>query len=319
MGRGKLSRIHDQFKVEPPLLCERTWSALCARFPSTKRDAESYKSKKWGKVWRSPNNIRDVPKVKTASLALLVAASINAYGGQEPLLACGSDSEQPPFSFFERKSGAKTNNVVGVTVDVIKAIGAKLGNQIKIELLPWKRCISYVESGKYDIAIDNRVEVNASSSDPLIHSERYYHMHPSYVYYRSAKPAGFDIKSAEILATQKVCGLPGRRYDAFGVKENQIDMGISSYVSNFSKLKSGRCDIFIEYRELLAGLYLVDSAMSKVITDKDIVMKPLPNSKETGLVFSVNRKSELLPKINAVIAELVKQEKMDSFLEPYFR
>ncbi len=118
----------------------------------------------------------------------------------------------------------------------------------------------------------------------------------------------------------KVCGLPGRQYDAFGIQENQVEYGTSSYKSAFDKLKAGRCDIFIEYREVLGGLFLVEPLMAKVLVDRAFLVKPLLNAKPVGLVFSVTHQSEALRnKLNAGITAMHKQNKISELLEPYFQ
>lgn len=64
---------------------------------------------------------------------------------QRELVITGED--YPPFEFLNN------GEVVGVDVDVVKYIFAKMGIPIKIELKPWKRAWYEVESGKVDACL----------------------------------------------------------------------------------------------------------------------------------------------------------------------
>src|SRR5471030_2876485 len=45
----------------------------------------------------------------------------------ETVLACADQAEMPPFVYAERINGNKTANVTGVSVDLLRLIGAPLG------------------------------------------------------------------------------------------------------------------------------------------------------------------------------------------------
>lgn len=247
-----------------------------------------------------------------------VTLATSAFGADKPLRACGSNSEQPPFSFYERKNGVDTSKVMGVTVDMLKALEPTLGQKVEVTLLPWRRCLAGLKSGDVDLAIDDRPGKNPT--DEFLHSKAYFQLYPTYAFSVEAKTANFDVEKPGVLAQMKVCGLPGRQYDAFGIQESQVEYGTSSYKSAFDKLKAKRCDIFVEYREVIGGLFLVEPLMAKVIVDRAFLMKPLLNAKPVGLVFSVTSKSEaLLNKLNVGIDAMQKKDKLSELLEPYFQ
>ncbi len=122
----------------------------------------------------------------------------SAFGADKPLRACGSNSEQPPFSFFERKEGVNTNKVLGVTVDLLKALEPILGQKVEVSLLPWRRCLAHLKSGDIDLAIDDRPGKNPT--DEFLHSTAYFQLHPTYAFSVEAKTADFDIAKPGVLA-----------------------------------------------------------------------------------------------------------------------
>jgi polar amino acid transport system substrate-binding protein len=248
---------------------------------------------------------------------VFVALSTSGFCEDKPLLACGSDSEQPPFSFFERKDSTKTTQVRGLTIDILKSLESKLGQKVNVELLPWKRCLAGLTDGKFDLLIDDRpVQTNANT---LLYSKEYFQLHPIYAFALAAKGADFDVSRPGVLAQQKVCGFPGKQYDAFGIKASQVEYGSSSYKYTFEKLKIGNCDLIVEYREVIAGLFLVDPLMAAVIKDKSFVIRPLQNTKPIGLVFSLPKMSTvLLSKLNAGLTDMIKKDQINTLLEPYF-
>lgn len=70
-----------------------------------------------------------------------------------PLLAsdktvriCNDSGEWAPYFYYERNSdGTKSDKLVGATIDSLDAIFKIIGLPYTFELLPWKRCLAYVE------------------------------------------------------------------------------------------------------------------------------------------------------------------------------
>lgn len=92
----------------------------------------------------APTNSADSSKVDAAAAALLPAkyktAGINA----------GSDIPYAPMEFFD-----ENNNAVGFDVDLINAVGEKLGVSIKFEKQAFDTLIPSLQAGKHDVAMSS--------------------------------------------------------------------------------------------------------------------------------------------------------------------
>jgi len=92
---------------------------------------------------------------------------------------CGDSGEWPPYIYFERDEGKKTERVAGFSIDVIGEVLDEEGIDYTIELLPWKRCLRNVEAGAASqIALDASYSEERAKS--YFYSRPYYTVEPYY-------------------------------------------------------------------------------------------------------------------------------------------
>jgi polar amino acid transport system substrate-binding protein len=96
----------------------------------------------------------------TAALLALPAATM-----AENLVFTGS--EWPPYAMLEK------GQITGIQVEIIRSLGKRLGFDVEIQILPWKRALMYVKEGKADAVFapfrtEEREEYMYFTSEPLL-------------------------------------------------------------------------------------------------------------------------------------------------------
>jgi polar amino acid transport system substrate-binding protein len=235
------------------------------------------------------------------------------------VLACADQAEMPPFVFAERINGQKSTHMTGASVDLLRQIGQRHGWDLQVQLLPWARCVAMVSSGGAQIAI-NLSEADAKANGILL-SVPYFTMHNVYFYSRRARPQGIVLKHLDELRQFNLCGLGGHHFEAFGIASTNVDRGTTlGYEQLITKLHLGRCDLFIDSRETMAGQYLINPRLRSLMVDGTLVSQPLPGKPTRDLYFGVAPgEAAIQQQLNAGLEQLAKEKKLDTLLEQYLQ
>ncbi len=231
-------------------------------------------------------------------VSFLVAHSVTAA----PILtACASNIDYPPYLY---QTGSAMN---GVAIDILRHIWpSKPVDQIAVRKLPWKRCLKLAELGQIDIVLN--VPTAQIDPAPFHITEAYAQLHSVYFVAKSHWPSGIAIGSVQDLRSFRVCGLMGNRYDSYGLPAEAVDRGTNNYASLIGKLEAGYCDMFIEKREVIAGLLKFDRQLARQFASASLLVQNLPEDSPIGLHFAVSKLSAhhnmALEKLNAGIAQL---------------
>jgi len=249
--------------------------------------------------------------------ALLALAYIPAWCA--PVTACADQAEMPPFTYAERVNGHKTDRVVGVSVDLLQRVGQSLGWEVQVQLLPWARCLALVAEQRIQIAL-NVGAADAQGSDLLL-SQPIYTLHSVYFYSKRARPDGLSLTGLSDLRRYHLCGLGGHRFEPFGIPSEEVDRGTVGYEALIAKLHAGRCDLFIETREAIGGMYLINPKLRTMLVDGTLISKPLPGAPERALYFAVSRRTEtslpMLANLNKGLERAVAHGEVDALLDHY--
>ena len=253
------------------------------------------------------------------ALALLLTVCV-VPSRAETIQACADKTEMPPFSYAERADGRKTDQVVGASADLLKQIGHARGWTIQIQLLPWARCLALVASNHMQLAID--IDKADAKANELLVSEPYFTLHNVYFYSRKAHPQGLMLNALADVQHYRLCGFGGYRFEIFGIETGSVDRGTTEgYEQLIGKLHLGRCDLFIDSRETMAGQYLVNPKLRTLLVDGTLINQPLPGSPTRDLHFAVSasapKSAALLKALNEGLEELAKTKVMDQLLAHY--
>lgn len=198
-----------------------------------------------------------------ASLAALSPCWAAAQGlTLRTLAVCDDVNEWPPFTFLAPVPQAASaageggsQNIMGFSVEVLRRILAPRGIALRIQLLPWVRCLREVEAGT-----TFQMTLNASTTPERQRrfwmSEPYHATTPGYVYSRRRFPNGPPVRSAQDLLTFRLCGVHGYNYSVYGLRDDQIDRGAFSFSQVVSKLQMDRCDLGVGELEAIRGTRL---------------------------------------------------------------
>lgn len=220
-------------------------------------------------------------------MMLLLSTLLAGNAGAAGLRACISEVDLPPFAYHQ----ANNPELKGYTLDVLQLLLRDSGHQLsRLDRLPWRRCLSQLQQGQYQLALNAR-SGQFDTSDVLA-SKPLYQLHYLYFYSRQRFPQGLKLQSPAELPRYRLCSLLGQGYEAFGIDSQQIDSGATSYAALIGKLHNMRCDLFIEAREVIAGHLLLDPSLSGKLQDPKLDEAPLaPLATGNSLHLLINRDS----------------------------
>ena len=86
---------------------------------------------------------------RTFLLLLLLLCGLGpAWALPTPVRLCDDANEWPPYTFHRRVQGQRSAELTGYTVEVLRLIAQRRGFELRIEMLPWKRCVEAVRHGE---------------------------------------------------------------------------------------------------------------------------------------------------------------------------
>ncbi|MBV8658893.1 MAG: transporter substrate-binding domain-containing protein [Burkholderiales bacterium] len=209
-----------------------------------------------------------------------------------------------------------------MAVDVLKLIAGRVGrDSASVVALPLRRCLAMVASGQLDVLAN--VPTAQIDPKPFLVTESYFTLTSEYVYWKKRFPEGVAIKTVDDLQRYRVCGIAGYNYEGYGLSLNQVDMGAPSYRALVHKMASGRCDLFIDKRETIAGLRLVDADLFAELTGGAFVMGALTEDLPTGLHYAFSKQmpdgAAFLARFNAALSDARRRGEIGRLAEAYLR
>jgi len=260
--------------------------------------------------------------IPVGRLLALMFSMVSVSAGAETIHACVDQTDLPPFSYAQRVDDKVTDRVVGASVDLLRKIGLAHSWTIEIQSLPWTRCLDMVAHNRLQLAIN--VDKTDAKANKLQTSTSYFTLHNVYFYSRKMHPQGLTLINLADVQHYRRCGFLGYHFDLFGVDSNQVDRGMSSgYEQMIAKLHLGRCDLFIDSRETMAGQYLINPKLRSLLVNGSLVIQPLPGEPLRDLHFAVSgstpQSNLLLKVINTSLENLDKTKTMDDLVNSYLK
>ena len=231
------------------------------------------------------------------SLAPVLATPLAPH---QTIKVCGQEAEWPPYLYFQRSLGIKTDEVTGYSIEYLKNSLASKGLNYTIDMIPWRRCMESVKSGVYDMMTDT--SSNAEREQAYLVSKPYYALHLVYFYDKArSQPA---VNRAEDLKKLRLCGVNGYNYAPFGIKPNEIEQGAGNLAQSFLKLKKNRCDAVPERLEIALGY----KALNVVDFDQlDIGVEPIVDLAPVPFYMMVSRNVPYATELLRVLDEGIEQ------------
>lgn len=252
------------------------------------------------------------------SAAAALALTLSACGSSDPaepqgetesllshvqesgVLTVGTEGTYRPFSFHEG------NELVGYDVEIIEAVGAKLGVDIEFQETQWDGIFAGLDAERFDV-IANQVTINAERQEKYLFSTPYTVSNGVVV----TKSDNTDIDSFESLEGKTTAqSLTSNWYEAAKDAGANVE-AVEGWAQAVTLLKQGRVDATINDK-----LTYLDSQ----ITTPDDSIKIAAESTEQSEVGVALRKdsTELLDAINTALEELRADGTLGEISQKYF-
>jgi len=227
------------------------------------------------------------------------------------------NTDWPPYEYFERIDGIRTEKLIGYAVDVIAEILSSYDLNYNIEYFPLLRCLEYLESGE-KIQVVLPTSLNDDRRDKYYISEYAYSVTPSYYYMKEKFPDGPDISSVEeLLQYGSVYGKFGYNYSNFGIEEESSLIRLKDFDSIINMLEMGRANFLLARSEPFSGLSLV----GENYLHDGIAQAPIPGISRENFYYLISKKhpygEELLQIINKGIIEMRNRGRLEEIMDIY--
>lgn len=250
-------------------------------------------------------------KMKKLVSVLLVAAcsvSLVACGGkkeeekkaeEDKTLVMATNAEFPPYEYYEGEE------VVGIDVDIAKAVAEELGMELKIEDMAFDSVIPAVSSGKADIALAG-LTVTDERKENLNFTDTYAKATQVIIVKEDSAIAGPDDLEGKKIGVQ--LGTTGDLY-ASDIKDAEVEQ----YNKGFEAVQAtmqGKIDAVIidsepakEFVAEAEGLKILDEAFTE----------------EEYAIGIAKDNDELLEKVNKTLKTLKESGKLDEIVAEYIK
>lgn len=250
-------------------------------------------------------------KMKKLVSVLLVAAcsvSLVAYGGkkeeekkaeEDKTLVMATNAEFPPYEYYEGEE------VIGIDVDIAKAVAEELGMELKIEDMAFDSVIPAVSSGKADIALAG-LTVTDERKENLNFTDTYAKATQVIIVKEDSAIAGPDDLEGKKIGVQ--LGTTGDLY-ASDIKDAEVEQ----YNKGFEAVQAtmqGKIDAVIidsepakEFVAEAEGLKILDEAFTE----------------EEYAIGIAKDNDELLEKVNKALKSLKESGKLDEIVAEYIK
>ncbi|MBH9579300.1 substrate-binding periplasmic protein [Inhella proteolytica] len=184
-------------------------------------------------------------------LTLLACGPAQAQTAAAPVRLCDDVNEWPPYTYFRRVDGQRSGELTGYTVELLRLIGQRRGLELRIEMLPWKRCVEAVRHGEI-LGFLNAIVTPERKVDFLI-SDLLYETRLLALWSRQQHPNGLRVNSQADLATLRIGGVHGYSYSQLSEAEQARLQRAPHYESLVQMLHRGRVDVALVNEGVMLG------------------------------------------------------------------
>ncbi len=217
-------------------------------------------------------------------------------------IVVGIEGTYPPFTYHD----PKTDELVGIDVELAKAIGEKLGVEVEFVEAAWESLLSGVDSGRLDTVINN-VGVSDERKEKYDFSDAYLYIPKQVV----VKGDNEEIKGVEDLDGKKVATSATNAFNPWFESKGATVVAVDTSDEAASLLLSGRAD-FVNFDPLILKSYLDEHP------DADLkVAFAIPDTYEATAIPVRKGETELLDEINRALRELSEDGTLAQISEKY--
>lgn len=237
-------------------------------------------------------------KLFAVLVAVLLLAGISTGCSKSDTLVMATNAEFPPYEYYEG------NEIVGIDVEIAKAIAEKLGKELVIEDIAFDSIIPAVQSGKADMGVagmtvrEDRLK-NVDFSDTYITASQVIIVHAD----------NTDIASPDDLVGKTIGVQLGTTGDIYA--EDIEDVTLERYNKGFEAVQA------LQQKKIDAVIIDDQPAAFFAAQNPDIKVIDEPFTVEDYAIAVKKGNTELLEKINEAIADLKESGKLQEIFDKY--
>ena len=238
-------------------------------------------------------------KIFAVLLAALVLALGTAGLAEDATLVVGTNAEFAPFEFI-----GDDGQPAGIDIDLINAIGEKIGMAIQIENMSFDALIPALASGKIEATISG-MTITEDRKQSVLFSDPYYQASQKIIVKEGSAVAGEADLAGKKIGVQ--LGTTGDLY----VTEKFTDATVDRYdkgIDAVQDLVNGRLDAVV-----------IDEEPANVFVSQAqglIVLEDRLSDEAYGIALPLGQ-DELLAKINQALSDLKADGTVDAIYEKY--
>lgn len=227
-------------------------------------------------------------------------ASEEATGGAEAAggtLVMATNAEFPPYEYYE------DGDIVGIDVEIAKAIAAKLGMELQIEDMAFDAIIPAVTSGKADFGAAG-MTVTEERQRSVEFTDTYANSNQVAIVKEDSDITGSDALAGKIIGVQLVTTGDALATEIKDATVERYNKGLEAVQS----LTQGKIDAVV-----------IDQATAEAFVKKTEGIKILEEkmSEEEYAIAIKKGNMELVEKMNEAIKELKEEGKIDEIVAKY--
>ncbi len=238
-------------------------------------------------------------KILMLTLALVMVASLAACGEGKTAskLTMATNAEFPPFEYLEGEE------IVGVDVEIAKAIAEKLGRELEITNIDFDAALTGAATGKYDVAVAG-ITANDERRENMNFSDDYYTASQAIIVM-----ADSEIKVAADLEGKTVSCQEGTTGEQYLLDNKYAIQSFKTGAEAITALTAGKVDAVV-----------IDNAVANALSAKQegkTVVLEEALTKEAYAIALKKGNDELTKEINAALAELKDSGKLAEIFKKY--
>ena len=230
----------------------------------------------------------------TAAAEESMAETEEAAGGT---LIMGTNAEFPPYEFYE------DNEIVGIDVEIAKAIAEKLGMELQVEDMSFDAIIPAVTSGKADFGAAG-MTVTEERLQSVDFTDTYANSNQVAIVQEGSEIAGSEDLKGKVLGVQLGTTGDALATEIEGATVERYNKGLEAVQS----LKQGKIDAVV-----------IDQATAEAFaknTDGIQILEEKMSEEEYAIALKKGNE-ELLDKMNSAITELKADGTIDEIVAKY--
>lgn len=232
------------------------------------------------------------------SLVLFLMLVVSSLTFAKEKLYVGTNAEFPPFEYLDK------GDIVGFDIDLVKAIGNKLGMDVVIKDMSFDGLIPALETNKVDVVIagmtatdERKIAVNFSNP--------YYTANQVII----LKDDNKDIKTFDDLNGKLVGVMLGFTGDVVVSEMKNVES--KKYNASFAAIME------LQNNKIDAVVLDSETALNYLKNNKGLKLADTSGEPEEYAIAISKKNTELLNKINAALDELKKDGTYESLLKKY--